>query len=236
LCFISVPLFVFSTFTYPMDIIRIGVYWVVFSLLFIIQKESSFHLIRSAFLLSTVASVHSLGLLLGLMMLLLLYWNNRFSILRFILLFMVFSIIFSAQYIRNFFQSGSFVSDDWTSSPFLSSAILKDLLERRELDSLPNIIINGVGAPIFHPRFFGFVFIILLLQIIVVKFHIPFKKHSPFSSNLIMLLMYLAITLFFTSIGDINLIKNFRYSLTVLPNVIYCIFAFSNVKRQHEAK
>jgi hypothetical protein len=236
LCFISVPLFVFSTFTYPMDIIRIGVYWVAFSLLFNLKKEGSFHLIRSVFILSTVSSTHSLGLLMALTMLLMLFWKDRFSIPRFISLFMIFSFIFSAQYVRNFFQNGSFVADSWTSSPFLNASIMKDLIERRELDTLPNIIINGVGAPLFHPRFFGFVFTILLLQIIFIKFHISLERHSPFSLNLLMLLMYLAITLFFTSIGDINLIKNFRYPLAVLPNVVFCVFTFHNLKRRHASK
>jgi len=236
LCFLSVPLFVFSTFTYPMDIMRIGVYWIAFSLLFNLQKDGSFHLIRSTFILSTVCSVHSLGLLMALIMLLILYWKDRFSIPRFITLFMIFSIVFGAQYVRNFFQSGSLVADTWTTSKFLSSLIMKDLLARRELDNVSDIITNGLGAPIFHPRFFGFVFTILLLQIIFFKLRISLEKHSPFSLNLVMLLMYFSIALFFTLIGDINLIKNFRYPLTVLPNVIFCIFTFRYPKRLHVSK
>jgi hypothetical protein len=219
-----------------MDVIRIGIYWVAFSLLFNLQRDSSFHLIRSVFILCTVSSAHSLGLLMELIMLLMLYWKHRFSIQRFISLFAVFSVIFSTQYIRNFFQNGRFVADSWTSSPSMGSAIMKDLLERRQLDSLSNILFNGVGSPIFHPRFFGFVFSILLLQIFFMRFRVSIEKGSPLFYNLLMLLMYFAMTLIFTSVGDINLIKNFRYPLTVLPNVVFCIFAFYNLKRQHESK
>jgi hypothetical protein len=236
LCFISVPLFVFSTFTYPMDVIRMGVYWVAFSLLFIQQKSQEFNLIRTVFILSVVSSTHSIGLLLQLIMILILYWKYHFKLLSFTLFFIIFFVLMSPQYLRNFFQTGNFISDNWTSSPSLAPMIMKDLLERREIEGFPNVLTNGLFSPIFHPRFFGFVFSILLVQIFLFVIRSFQEKLVVLSPNFLMLLMYFAIASTFTFLGDLNLVKNFRYPLTILPNVILLIFTLDYRKRQYDPK
>jgi hypothetical protein len=236
LCFLSVPLFVFSTFTYPMDVIRMGVYWVAFSLLFIQQKSQEFNLIRTVFILSVVSSTHSIGLLLQLIMILILYWKYHFKSLSFTFLFIIFFVLMSPQYLRNFFQTENFISDNWTSSPSLAPMIMKDLLERREIEGFPNILTNGLFSPVFHPRFFGFVFSILLVQIIIFVIRNFQEKLVVLSPNFLMLLMYFAIASTFTFLGDFNLVKNFRYPLTILPNVILLIFTLDYRKRQYDPK
>jgi hypothetical protein len=236
LSFLSVPLLVFSTFTYPMDVNRISVYWVAFSLLFIQQKSHEFNLIRSVFILSVVSSTHSLGLLLQLIMILILYWKHHFKLLSFALFFIFFSLVMSPQYLRNFFQTGNFISDNWTSSPSLAPMIMKDLSERRELDGFPNILTNGLFSPVFHPRFFGFVFPILLVQIIVFVFRNFQEKSLILTPNFLMVLMYFSIASSLTFLGDLNLVKNFRYPLTILPNIIFLIFTLDSRKRQYDTK
>jgi len=182
---------------------------------------------RAFFGLAMMISTHSLGLLMGLLSIAAIYIvfrQVRTLLIHFTGLF--FSILFFApQYISNTIKFGSPVQD---SSPILDLpgiAFYEDLKIRRQISTIPDMLVNGSLRPLIDFSLFGFVFAVgLLISLTFISKNYRMLSRTPLLSvSAVIVILFTTLQIGSSVLGLELLVKNVRYAVSIFPCVLILI-------------
>lgn len=225
----TVPLIVFGIQGLSVEIFRLP-FFASGLVLFLYSKpltKDFKQYFRYIFALAMMVATHSLGLLMGILVLFVTFLVMRdFRKLLLSLIALISSIVFVApQYIANTIRFGTPVQD---SSPILDLtqiAFFEDLKIRRQISTLSQVLVNGSFRPMIDFSLFGFTFAIgTLLSFIFVFKNFKCLQKTPLVSISALLVIVFTLLQFFSSIAGIELlIKNVRYALSIFPCILVVI-------------
>ena len=225
----SVPIIVFGVQGLSVEIFRLP-FFASGLVLFLHSTPSTKDLnqyFRYLFALSMTVATHSLGLLMGILVLFVTFLvmkDSRKLLLS--LIAFISSIVFVApQYISNTIRFGTPVQD---SSPILDLtqiAFFEDLEIRRQISTLNQVLVNGSFRPMIDFSLFGFAFAIgTLLSFIFVIKNFKSLQNTPLVSISALLVIMFTLLQFFSSVAGIELlIKNVRYALSIFPCILVVV-------------
>ena len=182
---------------------------------------------RSSLSFGMMISTHSLGLLMSLLSLfamLVVFREIRTSTIHALALLASIACV-APQYIYNTLRFGSPIQD---SSPILDLpqiAFYEDLKIRRQISTLPDMLINGSLRPILDYSLFGFIFtagLTLSLMHLLKNFRI--LSQTPLLSISATIIVLFTLLQIGSSIFGIELlVKNVRYGLSIFPCILFVL-------------
>jgi hypothetical protein len=225
----GVPLIIFGIQGLSVEIFRLP-FFASGLVLFLYSKpftKALYQCYRYIFALAMMISTHSLGLLMGVLVL-----STSFLVMRdfrklllSLIAFLVSIVLVAPQYIANTIRFGTPVQD---SSPILDLAqiaFFEDLKIRRQISTFSEVLVNGSFRPMIDFSLFGFAFAIgTLLSFIFVFRNLKSLNRTPLVSISALLVITFTLLQFFSSIAGIELlIKNVRYALSIFPCILVVV-------------